>query len=321
MRRMILSRLVTSTLTIWLCTVLVFAFRYLLPGGPVQDMLGSGAAGGQTSPAQIAAIEARLGLDRSVPIQYWDWIKNAVHLDLGTSYYSSEPVRTVLGQRIVPSLELILGALVVSLLVGVAVGIFAAARRRQTSGRIALALTGLGISVPDFWMATIAAGVLGMTLKVFPAVGFTPLSDSLGRNVRTLELPVLVLSVVTGSFIARHVHSAMSNALDSPYIRLAWAMGLSPRRVYLTCALPNALGPVITFVPLAFAALVGGTVLVESVFNIPGLGTEIVSSVSNQDYPVVQGIVLMVGIMVAILNLAADLVLAAIDPRVRRGVT
>jgi peptide/nickel transport system permease protein len=314
-----MRRLATAIPTVLLCTIVVFAFRFVLPGGPVQDMLGGGLAGGKVTASQLAALKARLGLNKPVVGQYWDWLTSAIHGHLGTSYYSSEPVTTVLGQRIVPSLELIIGALLVSSAVGGTLGIVAAIKRGRRSGRVILLGTGLGLSVPDFWLATIAAGVLGLTLNIFPVVGFTQLSQGIGPNLHSIMLPVLVLSVVTGCFLARHVQSAMASALDTPYIRTAWAMGLPGHKVYLNCALRNAIGPVITFIPLAFAALVGGTVLVETVFDIPGLGTEIVTSVSNQDYPVVQGIVLIVGVLVTVLNLLADVMLAIIDPRIRRG--
>jgi peptide/nickel transport system permease protein len=319
MRRVIARRLATSIPTIFGCTILVFAFRYMLPGGPIQDMLGGGVAGGEVTPAELTAMKVRLGLNKPVPEQYWDWLKAAIHGNLGTSYYSQEPVTTVLGQRIVPSLELIVGALLVATIVGVSIGICAAVLHGKRRGKILLALTGLGISVPDFWIATIASAVLGLELGIFPPVGFTPLSGGLWNNLYSLTLPILVLSVVTACFLARHTQSAMSAALSSPYIRTAWAMGIPSWRVYLHCALKNAVGPVITFIPLAFAALIGGTVLVENIFDIPGLGTEIVNSVSNQDYPVVQGIVLLVGVLVAVLNLLADVTMALVDPRVRRG--
>lgn len=317
MYKIILRRLGTAIPTILLSTILVFALRYLLPGGPVEAMIG-GSGGGQYTPKQIAVLKARLGLDKPLPVQYWHWLTNAVHGDLGTSYYSQAPVTTVLGPRIAPSLELIIGALLVSLVVGGGLGMLAAIRRAHTSGQIIQLGTGLGLAVPDFWLAAIAAGFLGLTLGIFPAVGFTPLSHGLPANLNTVILPILVLSVVTGSFLARHVSSAMSAVLETPYIRTAWAMGLPGRKVYLVCALRNALGPVITFIPLAFAALIGGTVLVENIFAIPGFGTAIVTSVTNEDFPVVQGIVLLVGVLVAVLNLLADIALVVIDPRTRR---
>ncbi|HEX3615989.1 MAG TPA: ABC transporter permease [Solirubrobacteraceae bacterium] len=318
MRRVIGKRLATSIPTILGCSMVVFAFRYMLPGGPIQDMLGSGAAGEVTA-TQLHAMKVRLGLNESVPAQYWHWLLNVLHGNLGTSYYSQEPVTTVLGQRVVPSLELIIGALLLATIVGGAVGIAAAVLRARRAGRVLLAATGLGISIPDFWLATVAAAVFGLELGIFPPVGFTPLSAGLWGNLDSIILPVLCLSIVTGCFLARHMQSAMSAVLATPYIRTAWAMGVPSWRVYLNCALRNAAGPVITFIPLAFAALIGGTVLVENVFDIPGLGTEIVNSVSNQDYPVVQGTVLLVGVLVALLNLLADVGMVLIDPRVRRG--
>lgn len=318
MWRVVLRRLGTSIPTILLSTVLVFALRYLVPGGPVEAILG-GSPGGQYTKKQIAAIKTRLGLDASPPVQYWHWLVHALSGDLGTSYYSQAPVTTVIWPRIGPSLELIVGALLVSLVVGGGLGMFAAIRRARPSGKAIQLATGLGLSVPDFWVGAIAAGFLGLTLGLFPAVGYNPISQGLPANLNTVTLPVLVLAVVAGSFLARHVSSAMSAVLETPYIRTAWAMGLPGRKVYFVCALRNALGPVITFIPLAFASLVGGTVLVENIFAIPGLGTEIVTSVTSEDFPVVQGIVLLVGVLVAVLNLLADVALVLIDPRTRRS--
>lgn len=314
MARIILRRLATSIPTIFVTTVLVFAMRYLLPGGPVEAMLGGGT--GQYTPHQIAVIKARLGLDASIPEQYWHWLVGLFHGDLGTSYYSQVPVTTVISPRLVPSLELIVGSLIVSILVGGGLGILAAIKRNRPVGRLVQLGTGLGLSIPDFWLAAVAAGLFGLTWEIFPAVGFTPITQSVWRNLYTLTLPVLVLSVVTGSFLARHVSSAMAGALDTAYVRTAWAMGLPPSTVYFRCALRNALAPVVTYIPLAFTALVGGTVLVENIYGIPGLGTEIVSSVSNEDFPVIQAIVLLVGVLVAVLNLVADTGLALLDPRV-----
>lgn len=316
----ILQRLATAIPTILLTTMLIFALRYFLPGGPVEAMLGGGAEG-EITPEQVAALEARYGLDAPLPVQYWNWITQVVQGNLGHSYYSQQSVSTVLGQRVLPSLQLIVLSLTISIVFGLVFGIFAAVRRNHTSGRVVRVATGLGLSVPDFWLGTIAAGTLGLALGIFPAVGFTPMSEGLGPNLYTVILPSLVLSIVTGSFLARHVASAMSAALESPYIRTAWAMGIPSRSIYLNCALRNAVGPVITLIPLAFAGLVGGTLMVEMIFAIPGLGTEIMRSVTSQDYPIVQGIVLLIGVLVALLNLLSDVLLAVIDPRMRRATT
>ncbi len=320
MARIVLHRLATSIVTVFITTVLVFALRYLFPGGPIQAMLG-GSGAGQVTAKQLGAIKARLGLNVPVPDQYWHWLLNALHGNFGTSYYSQQPVMQVLRPRFVPSLELIVGSLGVSIVVGGGIGVLAAIMHHRRLGRAIVLATGLGLSVPDFWLATLAAGFLGLTWRIFPAVGYTPISQGFLSNIHSIILPVLVLSVVVGSILARHVSSAMTAALNSPYIRTAWAMGLPRRKVYLSCALRNAVGPVITFIPLAFAALVGGTVPVEHVFNIPGLGSEILSSVTNEDFPVVQAIVLIVGVIVALLNLGADVAMVAIDPRVRSAIS
>ena len=324
MLKMTIRRVVTSAVTVIGCSILVFLLRYLLPGGPIQDMIGgsgqSGAGGGGTVPiAEIKALEVRFGLNRPVPVQYWDWLTAALHGDFGRSYYSDEPVRTVLLQRLGPSLDLILGALLVAIIVGGGLGIYSAIRRERFGGRAVLAATGLGLSFPDFWLATIAAGFLGLELHIFPPLWPAGPNPSFLASIHYVILPVLLLSIVAGAFICRQLHSSMAEALRSPYIRTAWAMGLRPRTIYLNYALRNAVGPVITLIPLSFAALVSGTVLVEYIFNIPGLGSEIVTAVVNLDYPVVQATVLLLAIVVAILNLLADIALGLLDPRIRRG--
>lgn len=310
-----IRRVVTSTLTVITTSIVVFALRFILPGGPLEDLLGRST--GLVSNTEISALKRELGLNHSPIDQYWIWVKGIFHGDLGRSYYSQEPVTKVLGQALVPSIELIIGALIICLVIGISAGMYAAIRRDRWSGRAMLAISGLGLSIPDFWMATITAGFLGLSLGIFPAVGYTPLSEGLGPNLGSIILPILVLSVVTASFLARHLYNSMCETLDRPYVRTAWAMGLPSRAVYWRWTLRVAIGPVITFIPLAVAALISGTVLVENVFNIPGLGTQIVQSVLNQDYNVLQAVILGAGVIVAILNLLADLTVAAIDPRAR----
>ncbi|HEX3792153.1 MAG TPA: ABC transporter permease [Pseudonocardiaceae bacterium] len=316
MIRLVGRRLVTSVITILTTSIVVFALRFVLPGGPVEDILGQSS--GVVTQVQVDALKQRLGLDRSPVEQYWIWAKGVLHGDLGQSYYSSEPVTRILGQALVPSIELIIGALLVCVVIGGGLGMFAAIKRDKRSGRIVLALTGLGLSIPDFWFATIAAGVFGLSLGIFPAVGYNTISaDGWASNIYSIILPVFVLSMVTASFLARHLYNSLVETLDRPYVRTAWATGLAPRTVYLRWALRAAVAPVLTFIPLAVAALISGTVLVENVFNIPGAGTQIVQSVLHQDYNVLQAVVLGSGVIVAVLNLGTDLITATIDPRVR----
>jgi peptide/nickel transport system permease protein len=318
MKRIALRRLITSLITIVTTSIVVFALRFVVPGGPLQDLLGK--SNGFVSKAEVTHLKREFGLNHSPIDQYWIWLKALFHGNLGRSYYTEEPVTKILGQALTPSLELIIGALIVAVVVGCGTGMFAAVYSDRWFGRAALALTGLGLSIPDFWMATIAAGVFGLSLGIFPAVGYTTLSEGFWNNIYSIILPILVLSVISGCFLARHLYNSMAETLARPYVRTAWAMGLSPRSVYFKWVLRPAIGPVITFIPLAVAALISGTVLVEDVFNIPGIGTQIVQGVLNQDYNVVQAVVLGAGVVISLLNLATDLLAAAMDPRARLDV-
>jgi peptide/nickel transport system permease protein len=319
----IARRLVTSAITLFVCSILIFGYRYLIPGGPAADIADLDQLSSTMTRAQLArqvqVLSRRFGLDKPIYAQYLSWLGGVLHGHLGTSFYSQAPVTTVIAQRMAPSFELIIGAMVVSLAVGVPLGMYSAVRRERIIGRTVLALSGLQISVPDFWLATINAAIFGLVLHWFPAVGFVPLSAGLGANLHAMVLPILTLAIVPTAFVVRHLHNSMAQVLRSAYVRTCWAMGLPSRQVYFNCALRNALGPIITLIPLLIASLLGGTVLVEYIFNIPGLGTAIVTAVENQDYPMTQGLVLLAGVIVAVFNLLADLTLSVLDPRVRKG--
>jgi peptide/nickel transport system permease protein len=313
----VIRRIITSVVTIFFCSVLVFVLRYLLPGGPIEDMALGAAGSGTISHKQILALEEQFGLNHPIAVQYLDWLRAAVHGDLGISFFTGVPVSSLIVEHAAPSLELILASLAISTTVGVPLGVYAAVKRQRKFGPVFLTLTGLGISLPDFWVATMLAAVVGLDLGILPAIGYTSISQGIGPNIRTMILPTLSLSIVAIAFISRHVYNAMSQVLGSPFVRTAWAMGLPARTVYIRWALRNSLVPVVTFLPLAFTSLIGGTVVVEYVFNIPGLGTEIVTAVTQEDYPVVQGLILLAGVAVALVNLIGDLAVGMIDPRTR----
>jgi len=314
MKRMLRRRIVALVPTLLLSSILVFALRSLIPGGPADALVGSNASG-----QAIAAINRRLGLDHPIVVQYFNWLGGLFQGRFGTSYVTGTSVGSIISERVGASLELVVGALVIALIGGGIVGIAAAVNRHRFTGRAVLSLSALGLSVPDFWVATIAAGLFGLTLGLVPAVGFSPISAGLGPNLHSVILPVLVLSIPTGALVTRLVHSGMVQALDSPYIRTAWAMGIQARRVYLRCALRNAVSGIITFLPLALAGLVGASVVVETVFDIPGLGSEIVVAAQSRDYATLQTIVLLMALLVILLNCAADVAVAAMDPRIRRS--
>jgi peptide/nickel transport system permease protein len=311
---LLLRRAATFIPTVFIATVLVFALRSLIPGGPAEALLGSAA-----TPEAIAATNERLGLNHPIVVQYLHWLGGVLHGDMGQSYTSGVPVSEIIGERLAPTIELVFGALLIAIVVGGGAGMIAGIKRDRPSGGLILGLTGLGLSIPDFWLATIAAGLFGLTLRLVPAEGFVPISDGLGPNLHSAILPILVLALPVGTILARQVYSAVVAALRSPYVRTAWAMGIPARTVYFNCALRNAVAPVVTFIPLAIATLIGSAVVVESVFQIAGLGNEIVLAVDNRDFATVQAIVLLMAVLVLILNLIADVVVAMVDPRAHRG--
>ncbi|MEU5907203.1 ABC transporter permease [Micromonospora sp. NPDC047527] len=311
MRAFLIRRLATFVPTLLLITLMVFGLQQIVPGGPAEAIAGAGS-----TQESIDEINRQLGLDRPLVEQYTSWIGSLVRGDLGTSYFSREPVDTLLARRLEPTVLVVVSALVLALVIGGGAGLWAAARRRHLDGRSVLAVSGIGLAVPDFWLATIAAGFIGLDLALLPAVGYTPLGDDWVQTIRSIVLPVLVLSFATGALVCRHVRSAVGQALDSAHIRTAWAMGLSPRQVYLGDALRSAAPAVVTLLPLLVATLVGASVVVENVFAIPGLGSLVVQSVDNRDYATLQGAVLLMALLVLVLNFVADLVLARLDRRV-----
>ncbi len=313
MRQALVRRAIALVPTLFVVTVAVFALRVLIPGGPAQAILGTNA-----TPQAIGVLNRQLGLDRPIVSQYLSWIGGVFQGHFGVSYASRQPVSTVIAQRLNPTLELVFGSLIVALVLGSLIGIWSAIHYQDAGGRFVLGATGLGLSVPDFWLATIASGLFGLSLKVLPAVGYTPISQGITNNIRSLILPIAVLSLSSGAFFARHLQSSMVAALRSPYTRTAWAMGLKPREVYWTYGVRNSLGPVITFLPLVVAGLVGASVIVEIVFAIPGISSEIVAAVTARDYAVLQVIVLFLALTIVVLNFLADLALGFIDPRTRR---
>jgi peptide/nickel transport system permease protein len=207
MLTMIVKRLLTSIITLFVCSLLVFGYRYLIPGGPAADIVNMNQLNSALTPAQAAqqvhALSQRFGLDKPVYSQYLSWLNGVLHGQLGTSFFSQAPVTTVIGERMAPSFELIIGAILVALLVGVPLGMYSAIRREHPVGRVILSLSGLQMSIPDFWLATINAAVFGLVLHWFPAVGYVPLSAGLGPNLHTMILPIVTLAIVPTAFVIR----------------------------------------------------------------------------------------------------------------------
>ncbi|MBI6797037.1 ABC transporter permease [Pseudomonas syringae] len=308
----ILQRLLSSIPTLILVSLFVFTLQKLLPGDPVLAM-----AGEERDPAVMEYLRDKYRLDDPIPLQYLNWVGNVLTGDLGTSLRTEQPVTTLLASKLPVTLELAVLALLIALLIGIPTGIISAVRKGTAVDYGANVVALSGISIPHFWLGILLIMVFAVKLQWLPASGFVPMGEDFGQNLKTLILPAFVLGAGLSGILMRHTRSAMLEVLRADYVRTARAKGLFPRTVILKHALRNALMPIITLTTLLFGELLGGAVLTEQVFSIPGFGKMIVDAVFNRDYAVVQGVVLCVAIGFLMLNLLADVLYRLINPRLR----
>jgi peptide/nickel transport system permease protein len=290
----------------------VFLLIHLIPGDPVSVMLGPDA-----TPAQIAATRAALGLDRPLGDQLVNFYSRVLRGDLGQSYFLDRPVTTALLERAEPTLVLTLTALLVAIGVGVPSGIIAAAHPGSLWDRALMLLALLGVCVPGFWLSLNFIYLFAVRLGWLPAAGYASLLVDPVAAARFMVLPAVSLGLNQSALIARIARSFMLDVLGQDYIRTARAKGVSQPAVVWVHAFRNALVPVTTVIGVTMAVLIGGAVVTEIVFNIPGLGRLIVSAILRRDYPVVQGVVLVTAVSYVLINLGVDVVNAFIDPRIR----
>lgn len=312
MLELICKRLVLAIPTLFLVSIMVFSLQKLLPGDPVVAM-----AGEERDPAVIAQLREQYHLNDPIPAQYFYWLRDALHGDLGISLRTQEPVTTLIASKLPVTIELALLSMLVALLLGISLGIIAAVRKGTWVDHATNFVALSGISIPNFWLGVLLILVFSVQLQWLPASGFVPLSEDVLQNLKTLLLPALVLGTGLAATLMRHTRAAMIGVLKADYIRTARAKGLLPARVVLKHALRNALVPIVTLTTLLFGELLGGAVLTEQVFTIPGFGKMIVDSVFNRDYAVVQGVVLVVAMGFLLLNLVADVLYVLINPRMR----
>lgn len=308
----ILRRLLSAIPTLILVSLFVFTLQKLLPGDPVQAM-----AGEERDPAVMEYLREKYRLNDPVPLQYVHWVGNVLQGDFGTSLRTEQPVTTLLASKLPVTLELAVLALIIALLIGIPTGVISAVRKGTATDYAANVVALSGISIPHFWLGILLIMIFAVKLQWLPASGFVPLGEDVGQNLKTLILPAFVLGAGLSGVLMRHTRSAMLEVLRADYVRTARAKGLFPRTVILKHALRNALMPIVTLTTLLFGELLGGAVLTEQVFSIPGFGKMIVDAVFNRDYAVVQGVVLCVAIGFLLLNLLADVLYRLINPRLR----
>jgi len=312
--RFIAKRLLQTVPVLLVVSVTVFSLIHLIPGDPVQVMVGE-----SQDPEVVAAIRHDLGLDRPLYIQYASWLGNALRGDLGMSIRTHQPVTEVVAERARPTLQLTALALLIALGVALPVGVLAATRRNSGIDVSATTVALLGVSMPNFLIALLLIFVFAIKLQWLPTSGYVSVFQEPVRGLRFLILPALTIGMAMAAVITRMTRSSLLEALDQDYVRTARSKGLVERRVVVGHALRNAMIPVVTVVGLQIGNLIAGAVITEYVFAIPGVGRLIVDSIFARDYPVLQGVVLFTAIGFILANLLADLMYAALDPRIRLG--
>jgi ABC-type dipeptide/oligopeptide/nickel transport system permease component len=289
--------------------IATFLIIHLVPGDPVRQALG-----GRASPEQIEQLRDQLGLTQPLPTQFWHYLSDSATGQFGNSFVQNTGVGTLVGQRIAPSAILIGYGLLVALLTGVPLAVLAALHPNGFLDHGVRLLATLSFAMPLFWLGLVLALLFGLELNVFPVSGY---QTGVGGILKTLTLPAVTLGLALTVIVVRTLRSSLLEVLQSDYIDAARARGLSERRIVAKHAMRNAVMPTITILSINIGFLIGGTVVLEGVFQIPGLGSLLVESVERRDYEVVQTLVLLAGATVVAVNLAADVLQAAIDPRVR----
>ena len=314
MSRYVVRRLLQAVVVMLGVSIVVFALVHLVPGDPIRTAMGT-----RFDQQTYELLRARHGFDEPLYVQYFTWLASAVTGDLGVSFRSGRPVTTVLLGRLPATLSLAFAAIVVALLIALPLGIVSAVRQGRASDYIATALSQVGISIPDFWMAIMFILLFSLTLGWLPATGYAPLSEDPLTWLRHVTMPAVTLGVVSGSVITRFVRSSMLEAMSQDYTQTARAKGLAERVVVRRHVIKNALIPVVTVTGLQLAFLLGGVIVVEFIFAWPGLGQLLLIAVQSRDYTVLQGAVLLFALIFLIINLVIDLLYAWLDPRIKYG--
>lgn len=311
MARLILTRIAISIPVLFIMTILTFFLASLVPGDAAVQILGQDA-----TPERVAELNAQLGLDRPVLVQYWDWFTGIFSGDLGRSLFNGEQVVRLLEQRFWPTFWLALFAATVSAIIGIALGVTAAVKGGWTA-RICDAIGMLGISLPNFWVALLLIVLFAGTLHLLPAVGYTAPDDDFGGFIANMIMPVMALSFAGIALIAKQARESMAEALSRDFMRFLQANGIPRRRLIFKYGLRYAAIPILATVSATFIGHIGGTVTLETVFAIPGLGSLVARSTINHDLAVIQGAVLLFTAVILVVNILTDIVYTLLNPKVR----
>jgi peptide/nickel transport system permease protein len=308
----ILRRILSTLPVMGIVALFVFSLLYIAPGDPAAVI-----AGDQASPADVERIRQSLGLDRPFLVQFGSWLWHILHGDLGTSIFTNLPVSAMIAQRIEPTFSLMAITLVLTILVAVPLGVVAAWKAGSWVDRTIMAFAVFAFSLPVFVVGYVLAYVFALQFEWLPVQGYTPLTAGVWPWLKNLILPAVALGTVYIALIARITRASMLEVLQQDYVRTARAKGLGQRNILFVHALKNAAVPIVTVIGIGIALLIGGAVVTESVFAIPGLGRLTIDAILRRDYPVIQGIVLLFSFLYVLVNLMVDVTYTLVDPRIR----
>ncbi|MCO5158375.1 MAG: ABC transporter permease [Aquamicrobium sp.] len=306
------KRIGIGAVTLLVASMVVFGVLEILPGDPAQLMLGMNA-----TPEALAAMRQQMGLNAPVPVRYVNWVGGLIVGDFGRSFTYSSPVIDLILERVVVSLPLALISLALSTAIAIPVGIFSAARRGKAGDTVSMGIAQLGVAVPNFWFALLLVYVFAVWLRLLPSGGFPGWGAGVWPGLKALILPAVALALPQAAILARVTRSAMLEVLGEDYIRTARAKGMPRRTVLWRHALRNAMIPVLTIMGLQFSFLLAGTIIIENVFYLPGLGRLVFQAITQRDLIVVEGVVILLVASVVLVNLVVDILYAVVDPRLR----
>jgi len=313
----IIRRLIQAAFTLFLVTLIVFLAMHILPGDPIYMLLSADEVNTITE-EQLQTLRHEYGLDRPIIVQYFDWIGGILHGDFGVSiFFSGRSPLTLIASSLPITFNLSIVSFIISLIIGIPAGIICAIRRGTWTDTIVTVLANIGITVPIFWLGTMLIFIFSLQLPWLPVQGYTSPFDDLAKNIRQIIMPVFCLAIFPISSITRQTRSSMLEIMNQDYIRTARSKGLKELLIVSRHALKNALIPVVTLSGMGLSHIIGGSVLIETVFNIQGVGRLLINAVFAHDYPVVQGFIFFISIIVLLVNLLVDISYGWFDPRIR----
>lgn len=312
MSKIIFKKLISLLLTLFFVSLIIFFVFQVLPGNPAEIILGT-----EADEAQVLALEKELGLDKPILVRYGNWIKDILKLDMGTSLKYQVPVKDLFLRKLPVTLYLTFFSLFLSLIIAIPLSIQITAKSDKWYSSIITAITQLGISIPSFWLAFLLIYVFAVKLGWFNTLSYNAMSGNFLQKLSKFFLPSLAIAIPNIATIIRYMQSAILDEINKDYVRTARMKGLLLKDILYKHVLRNALIPVITIIGISITSSVGGSLIVENVFSLPGIGSLIVQSISSRDFPLIQSVVLAVAFMVIFINLIVDILYRIVDPRIR----